>query len=124
MSKDASAPFYNKARIMENGISVKIKPKKSSVLVFDDSGETVFSKKEITVDSPGGKDVAGSFEQTFDNFFRYYFTQSFLRASGILDYLENPIVYKTNLKSGIKGGKQEGLATGYKWITSAKIGIE
>ena len=73
MSKDATTAFYNKARIMENGISVKIKPKKSPVLVFEQDGETIFTKNEIDIKNPGGPSVAGSFENTFDSFFKNYF---------------------------------------------------
>jgi hypothetical protein len=55
---------------------------------------------------------------------RYYFTQSFLRASGLSDYLETPTIFKRNLAAGIRGGKGVGRATGMKWIINAKVSVE
>jgi hypothetical protein len=53
-----------------------------------------------------------------------YFKQSFLRASGIYDYISRPTVFKKNIKAGSKIGKSKGIDTGYKWIINAKIGVE
>lgn len=123
--KDGSnTPFYDKARIMEKGIPVLIKPKGDNPLVFESDGETVFTKKPILNSNPGGVAVQGSFEKTFDNFMKYYFSQSFLRASGLSDYLETPTIYKKNLAAGVRGGKSIGRATGLKWMMSAKVGVE
>lgn len=124
LSQGSSEPFYNKARIMENGIPITIKPKKNSVLVFDDNGETVFTKKPIDIKNPGGIKVHGSFESTFDSFFKYYFSQSFLKASGLSNYIQNPIIYKKDFARGAKLGKSQGINTGYTWITNAKIGVQ
>lgn len=123
ISEDSNVPFYNKAKIMEAGLPVVIKPKKS-VLVFEDAGETVFTTKPVTVRSPGGEDVRGSFERIIDQFFKLYFTQAFLRSSGIFDYIQNPIVYKKNLPAGVRQGKAKGVSTGYSWIAKAKIEVE
>jgi hypothetical protein len=117
----STVPFYDKARIMENGIPVTIKPVRSPVLVFEDNGETVFTKNPVSVANPGGGAVNGSFERTFDMFFEQYFTQSFLKASGMLDYLSNPIAYKKNLEKGKRGGRAVGVTTGYRWIANVKV---
>lgn len=118
--KDGSnRPFYDKARIMEDGISVIIKPRSASVLAFEENGETVFTKGPVYVDSPGGSMVQGSFERVFDSFFMSYFSQSFLKSSGILDYLNKPTAYKSNFTRGSVAGKSVGLATGYRWILNA-----
>jgi hypothetical protein len=120
--KDGSnVPFYNKARIMENGIPVVISPTASGVLVFEDNGETVFTKKDIVVTNPGGPAALGGFEKTFDLFFTKYFSQAFIRSSGIKDYLENPVVYKANIKAGKNNGKSVGIRTGYQWIAQAGV---
>ena len=124
LQQDATAPFYNKAKIMENGIPVVIRPKKNSVLRFYQGGETVFTSKPVTVRNPGGNQVEGSFERIFDEFMTRYFTQAFLRASGISDYISNPVIYKKNLPAGAKQGRPKGVSTGYKWITNAKIEVE
>jgi hypothetical protein len=124
LKEDSNVPFYNKASIMENGIPVTITPKKSSVLVFEQGGETIFTKNPVTVRNPGGDYVAGSFERTIDEFILKYFKQSFLRASGIYDYIKKPVLYKKNFKAGSKLGKSKGVDTGFKWIANAKIGVE
>lgn len=120
----SNKPFYDKARIMEEGIPVTITPKKNSVLVFEIDGETVFTKNPVHVESPGGSEAEGSYQRTFDDFFSKYFSQIFLRSSGILDYLENPTVFKTNFAKGSKYGRSHGVKTGYNWIINAKIGVE
>lgn len=117
----SNVPFYDKARIMENGIPVTIKPKKSPVLVFKDGSETVFTRNPITVINPGGNSAQNGFEKTFDSFFSKYFTQAFLRTSGIDEYLKNPVAYKKNLPAGKKGGKSKGFETGYRWIANAGV---
>jgi hypothetical protein len=124
IQRDSEVPFYNKAKIMENGIPITIKPKNSSVLAFKIDGEEIFTKKEIKIPVPGGPRARGSYEKIFDEFFRLYFSQSFLKASGLFNYLENPIAYKVNLASGVKNGKSKGIQTGYNWIINAKIGVE
>jgi hypothetical protein len=124
LKEDSNTPFYNKASIMENGVPVVISPKKSSVLVFEQGGKTIFTKNSVTVRNPGGDYVEGSFEKTIDEFILKYFKQSFLRASGMYDYIKNPVLYKKNIKVGSKMGKSKGIDTGFKWITNAKIGVE
>lgn len=124
LSENASVPFYNKARIMEEGVPVTISPKKSNVLAFNVDGETVFTSKEVTVNNPGGNEVSGSFEKTVDEFFSVYFKQSFLRASGLYSYIKKPILYKKNFAAGARAGKSLGVSTGFKWIANAQIGVE
>lgn len=119
---NSNVPFYDKARIMENGIPVTITPKKSKVLVFNDGGETVFVSKPVKVNNPGGPNVQGSYQAVFDSFFRNYFTQAFLKSSGLFNYIENPVIYKKNFAAGAKGGKAVGQKAGYTWIINAKIG--
>lgn len=119
--KDGSnVPFYDKARIMENGIPVTIRPKNAKVLAFEDNGEQVFTRGPINISNPGGDTVQGGLEKAFDSFFNY-FSQSFLRSSGILKYLENPVAYKKDLPLGRRYGKSTGIKTGYRWIANAGV---
>jgi hypothetical protein len=113
-------PFYDKAKIMENGISVTIAPRQAQALRFEVDGEEVFIKSPVRVDNPGGN-TQGKYEQTFDSFFNKYFTQAFLRTSGIGAYLENPIVYKKNLAAGKVSGRSKGVSTGYRWVANAGV---
>ena len=117
----SSVPFYNKAKIMEEGIPVIIQPKQSDVLVFEDNGETVFTKGKVVITNPGGNETKGSFQKVVDTFFNKYFTQAFLKTSGIQEYLTNPVVYQRGLANGKKSGRSKGLQVGYRWITNAGI---
>ena len=117
-------PFYDKTRIMEQGIPVTIAPKRNSALVFESGGEEKFIRRPITIQYPGGPEVRGSYEKVFDTFFSQYFSQAFLRASGLIDYLSSPVLYKKNFADGAKKGRSSGVKTGYTWIANAKIGVE
>jgi hypothetical protein len=123
VAENSNEPFYNKARIMEEGISVTISPKRKA-LVFEEGGETVFVSRPITINNPGGTAVEGSYERVFDSFFKNYFTQAFLKASGLFEYISKPVLYKKNIAAGSKGGRQVGKKVGYTWIANAKVGVE
>lgn len=120
----SSVPFENKAKIMEDGIPVTISPVRSEVLVFEANGQTVFTKKDIDVQNPGGTEVQGSFEKVADEFFKVYFKQSFLKSSGLYSYIKKPVLYKKNFAAGSRAGRSVGVETGFKWIANAHIGVE
>ena len=115
-------PFYDKANIIENGIPVVIRPTRAKALRFEQDGEEVFTKSPVTVENPGGTAAEKGFERTLDIFFNRYFTQAFLKTSGIGKYLSNPDVYKKNLAAGRRGGRAKGIDTGYRWIANAGVG--
>lgn len=118
--KDGSrVPFYNKASIMESGQSVTIEPIKAKALRFEVGGEVVYTKSPVTVDNPGGN-TAGKFAQVFDTFFGRYFSQAFLRSSGLAEYFNKPTVYKKNLAQGSRSGRSHGLNVGYRWVANAR----
>jgi hypothetical protein len=123
VSEDSTEPFYNKARIMEQGIPVTISPKRKA-LVFEEGGETIFVSRPITINNPGGTAVEGAYERVFDSFFKNYFTQAFLKSSGLFDYISKPVLYKKNVAAGAKGGRGVGKKVGYTWIANAKVGVE
>jgi len=114
----ATKPFYDKARIMEQGIPVRIKPVRAQALAFEDDGQQVFTKSPVTVKNPGGEAVAGSFEQAVDSFFNSYWQQSFLKTSGVANILNNPIQFKKNLPRAKAGGRSAGYDVGYRWIAA------
>jgi hypothetical protein len=117
----STVPFYNKASIMENGIPVRIVPTKKVLAFTDENGEEVFTRNPVTVNNPGGEAVRGSYETAFDTFINQYFSQAFLRSSGILDYIKDVSLYKKNLRAGKSMGRTKGVDTGYRWITN--IGV-
>jgi hypothetical protein len=114
----SNVPFYDKAKIMEEGIGVRIKPKRATALRFDVNGQEVYTSREVFVDKPGGQ-TQGQFENVLNNFFGVYFRQSFLNSSGLLQYFKTPNVYKKNLGSAKRGGRSLGLKTGYQWVANA-----
>jgi len=116
ISRGSTTPFFNKAEIMEKGIPITIKPKNSSVLVFQNGEETIFTPNPIQINKPGGE-VQGQFTHVLDMFFNRYFTQSFLQASGIAYNLENPAEFHKHLKKNAK--RSEGVKAGYNWIVGA-----
>lgn len=124
VSNTSNEPFYNKAKIMEAGIPIKINPSPNGVLAFEDNGQMIYTKKGIDIQNPGGPEVAGSYERIFDQFFGRYFTQAFMKASGLSDYIQNPKIYKKNFAAGARQGRSQGIKTGYTWITNAKIGVD
>lgn len=121
VKEGSSTPFYNKAKIMEEGSPVTITPKRSKVLVFEQDGETVFTQGPVKVDNPGGAAAQNGFQNVFNLFFNRYFTQAFLKSSGLYDYFNNPVVYKRNLAKGKSMGKSAGVSTGYSWVVNAKV---
>jgi hypothetical protein len=114
----SNVPFYNKAKIMEEGVAVTIRPKKASVLRFEVDGQEVYTSREVRVDNPGGQ-TQGQFNNVINNFFGVYFRQSFLNSSGLLQYFKSPQVYKKNLGSAKRGGRSLGINTGYQWVANA-----
>ena len=117
----STTPFYDKARLMEQGLPVVIRPRRAQTLVFEQDGETVFTKQPVTVSNPGGESVQGAFKQVIDTFFNTYWTQSFLKSSGIADILNNPIAFKQNLPRAKAGGRAKGYDVGYRWISAKGV---
>lgn len=124
ISEDMTVPFYNKAKIMENGIPVTIRPTKAKALKFNGPNGEVFTSNPVKIENPGGEEVYKAFESTFDEFMLRYFKQSFLRASGIYNYIKKPILYKKNFNAGSRMGRAKGVSTGFKWISNVTIGVE
>ena len=115
-------PFANKAKIMENGVRVTVRPKSAEVLAFDTDDRKVFTPNPVTIDNPGGPDASGGFQKVVDQFFNQYFTQAFLTSSGLLDRFKNPVAYKKDLPKGKRAGKSAGVTSGYRWVANMEIG--
>lgn len=116
--KGSQVPFYNKARIMENGIPVRIEPRSAKVLRFIEDGEEVFTKKPVNVIDPGGEAVQGGYERVFEMFFNQYFTQSFIRHSKVFRHLDDPSAFKLNFGKAKRGGKSAGFSVGFRWMSN------
>jgi hypothetical protein len=111
----STVPFYNKAAIMERGISVVIRPRNVQALRFIENGEEVFTKSPVFVNSPGGEAVAGGFNRIYSEFFERYFTQSFMEVSGLAARIRNTSAFVRSFNRGKTGGKSLGNEVGYRW---------
>ena len=119
IAKNAKEPFYNKASIMENGVPITISPKNARALMFQVEGETIFTKKPVTVQNPGGN-VEGNFEETFRLFFTTYASQALLEVSGLAEQLSKPTEFDKSFAAGVRGGRSVGLTAGIKYISGGK----
>lgn len=117
VAEGSKTPFYDKARVMEEGIPVTIRPKRKVLAFKDEDGEDVFTPNAVVVNNPGGSETTGSFEDAIENFFASYFTQSYLQSSQIFDYLKNPFPYANEMQRGLRGGASYGRAVGKRWAS-------
>lgn len=116
-------PFYDKARIMESGIPVTIAPVRAKALRFETEEGTVFTRQPVTVKNPGGEQAQGGLENAIDTFINQYFSQSFLRFSGLARYIEKAELFKRDFRKAKNGGKTAGISAGYRWIVNAEVDI-
>jgi hypothetical protein len=113
----SNVPFYNKAEIMEKGLSVRIKPVRSEVLAFDSNGETVFTKSPVNVMSPGGDQTTGAYEYVFNQFFSSYFSQAFIFSSRVMAKISDLSDFSVNFSQAKTGGRSIGVKVGYRWMS-------
>jgi hypothetical protein len=116
LKSGAKKPFYNKAIVMEKGISLTIVPRDSQVLSFEENGEQVFTRGPVVVQNPGGPQVAGSFERVFNQFFNSYYSQSFMRTSGLEDRIGNTTAFVNGIRQAKMLGRQAGVNAGHQWM--------
>jgi hypothetical protein len=117
VKQGSSVPFYDKARIMEEGIPVTIKPVNRQALKFDVDGESIFTSKPITINEPGGASAQGGLKNVFTQFFTQYVSQSLMDVSGLRQHFENAMEFKQNFSSSKSGGRSLGYQVGLRWIS-------
>lgn len=61
-------PFPNKAEVMENGETIIVTPKKSKYLKFEINDGQFVTLEKAVIRNPGGPQVKGSFQSTFQTF--------------------------------------------------------
>ena len=108
-SGDSSQPFYDKARIMEEGIPVIINEVQAKALFFEIDGEEFFRVGPIYIANPGGSQTRGSFVKAFNEFYGKYFKQVFLTSINFYSHFSNPQEYKTFLKSAVRSSNSYSL---------------
>lgn len=117
VSENSNEPFVDKAKVMENRISILVEPRSADALVFDIDGQQVFTVNSIFVENPGGDEVAGSFGRAVDDFFEVYFTTTVLKQSGIYEQLGFPKEFTQYFSSGAKIGRAAGRKAGMEYMT-------
>lgn len=118
-SDTSNEPFVNKAKIMENQISVTIAPKNSDVLVFENNGELVFTRNSIIIEHPGGDEVAGAFGKVVDEFFSQYLTNSLLKP--LFRDLSTADEFAKSFSSGTRAA---GVRAGKKYLDVSGVVFE
>lgn len=125
LSDTATEPFVDKARIMENQISIVVEPRFADALAFQGSeGEPVFTVNSIYIDNPGGDAVSGSFGEAVYEFFNTVFLVNFLGGSGILAKLSTPYEFSKSFPAGANGGgRSTGIVAGRRYLSLKGIDI-
>jgi hypothetical protein len=119
--KDGSTePFYDKASIMEYGETVTVLEKDAQSLFFEIDGEEFFRKGPITIANPGGEAVRGSFIRSFNEFYKNYFSQIYLRSIKFYQHLESANAYKKNIKGSAISSNPRNLGknSAMQWIAT------
>ena len=121
IARGSKEPFYDKARVMESGMSITVAPKSSRFLRFESGGDTVFTPNPVQISSPGGPATTGAFQKVFNSFFENFFNQSFLESTGLRKSFANVSIYTKNLNQGLMTGRSKGIEAGKKWINNINL---
>jgi hypothetical protein len=123
-SDTATEPFYEKARIMEDGIPVIIQEVQAQALFFEIDGIEYFRSGPITIENPGGPEVRGSFVQQFEEFYNTYLDDVYLKAIRFYQYFMDAKPYEQNFNVAMKSGNANmiGRRTALSWIESMPVG--
>ena len=70
----------------------------------------------MVVQNPGAPQVAGSFERVFNQFFNSYYSQSFMRTSGLDSRIGDTTAFVNGLRQAKSLGKQAGVSAGRRWL--------
>jgi hypothetical protein len=117
----ATEPFYDKARIMEDGITVVVNEVNAEALFFEIDGEEFFRTGPIVIENPGGEQVRGSFLKAFEEFYNVYFDQVYLRAIRFYDHFSKADEYERGFAAAVNGSNARsiGRRTALSWILNA-----
>jgi hypothetical protein len=122
-SPTSNEPFYDKAKIMEEGETVVINQVEAKALFFEIDGEEFFRTGPIVIANPGGSQVRGSFVKAFNEFYGSYFTEVHLRSIRFYQYFSNPKAFEKYFSSATKGGaRSKGKKAALSWIMNAPGG--
>lgn len=96
--------FVDKARIMEAGNPLVIRPKNSERLVFEHNEELVFMPKgqTVTVKRPGGAAARNQFELAYSRFFSGRLVNESIKKSGFQKVFNSSMTKALSVPSDIK----------------------
>lgn len=89
-------PFPNKAKVMENGETIIVTPKKSKYLKFEINDGQFVTLEKAVIRNPGGTEVKGSFQSTFQAFMMSE-GSSILQRLGYFQKIEQALINKRRL---------------------------
>ena len=116
---DSGYVFRNRAYVMENQIPMRISAKNKKFLRFEYKGK-FYSKKQVYVAHPGGKEAGGSFAELFYLFMTNQGTKA-LQDLKFFERIEKGIANESRIAlSRISRGKIEGMAANSA-ISASKI---
>lgn len=117
-------PFYDKAEIMEAGDTIIVSEKEAQALFFEVDGEEVFVKGPIVISNPGGEAVRGSFVNAFNDFYRSYFSEVYIKSINLYREIEQMRPYRSNIKVAAKssGARNAGKNAAKQWVNNISQG--
>jgi hypothetical protein len=119
--ENGSEPFWNKAEIMEEGITVQVNEVSAQALFFQVDGEEFFRTGPIIIENPGGEQVRGSFVRAFEEFYNNYFDQVYLRSIRFYDHFTKSREFESGFTSASRSGNASsmGRKSALSWIINA-----
>jgi hypothetical protein len=119
--ENGSEAFWNKAEIMEEGITVEINEVSAQALFFQIDGEEFFRTGPIIIENPGGEQVRGSFIRAFEEFYNNYLDQVYLRSIRFYDHFTKSREFESNFNAAVRSGSAAsmGRRTALSWIINA-----
>ena len=123
-TQNSDQVFYDKATIMEEGITVIVNEVEAEALFFEVDGVEYFRTGPIVIENPGGPDVRGSFVEQFEQFYNVYFDEVYLRAIRFYQYFMDAKPYEQNFKAAMKSGNARGIGkkTALSWVMNMPVG--
>lgn len=124
VSDSGTTPFYDKARVMEEGNPVVVTEKDAKVLFFQIDGQEFFRHGPIFIANPGGSEVRGAFLNAFNEFYTKYFSDFYLKSIGFYDHFSSPQEFVKNFASAVNGNSPDmsGRKAALSWIAKAPGG--
>ena len=116
--------FYDKATIMEEGITVVVNEVNAEALFFEIDGVEYFRSGPIVIENPGGPNVRGAFVEQFEEFYNTYFDRIYLSAIRFYQYFMDAKPYEQNFSVAMQSNNPNGTGrkTALSWIINMPVG--